>query len=366
MAGLREIQADDRTAAASLLSAGMGGARVDWEARFDTWWDRNPAKTDAIPAGWVLEDPAEGMVGFLGNVPAPFKVGDAVLLSCAMTSWLILPAFRSFAPMMASRFFGQEGPGIWLNTTANEPVARVCQAFGARPAPLPSLERTLYWVTSARRFLQGALSHVGLASPLAMIGELAGAVPLKAVSLMRSRSASAGTVRGEILTVDRCGAAFDQLWEAGSPAVRACSVRSAEQVGWRYFPSARSGYGLLGHTETGGALAGYLAYRVENVGRGQMRRMIITDVFTRPDHAASTAALVVAAIRLARSQGVALVETTGGAHEYHQAALSLKPYSRARSARAYLYRTKDPKLTEVLGDPGAWHATLYDGDASLH
>jgi len=365
MITLREMQADDRAGAAGLLSAGIGGARAVWEARFTTWWDRNPAMTDRIPWGWVLEDDAGGVVGFLGNVPAPFKIGDTTVLSCSMTSWLVLPPYRSYGPMMASRFFGQEVPDLWLNTTANEPVAKVCQAFGARPIPLPSLGQTLYWVTSARQFVQGALRRFGLAPPLAAVGGAAGAVPFEIAERSRSlkRADSAGT--GQTVSVKECGAEFDRLWEAVSPSLPACGVRSAEQVAWRYVSPGRPGCGLLGYVEERGGLGGYLAYRVEDIERMQMRRMAVLDLFAPPNDPASAQALLSAAISLAGMQGAAVVETTGGTRDCQQAVLALKPRSRARPASACLFKVKDPALAESLARPDAWHVTLYDGDASL-
>jgi hypothetical protein len=104
----REIEDKDLIPLAEFLPEGFGDTTKEfWLGLFEFWWTKNPAYTDQIPRGWVLESDGK-IIGFLGNIPLRFIVQGKVKIAAASNSWYVDPKFRGIQSLRLFNKFTQQ------------------------------------------------------------------------------------------------------------------------------------------------------------------------------------------------------------------------------------------------------------------
>src|SRR5579871_923479 len=80
---------------------------------YDLWsalWTENPAALefdDSFPIGWVLEDGAGEIRGYLANVPLAYGFRGRLVRAATPSSWVVDPAFRFHSLDLQRRFVRQ-------------------------------------------------------------------------------------------------------------------------------------------------------------------------------------------------------------------------------------------------------------------
>jgi hypothetical protein len=98
---------------------------------------------------------------------------------------------------------------------------------------------------------------------------------------------------------------FDVLWEAAKTAYPAITRRDSAVLNWRYRRHPEQAYSVL-TTDGPNGLAGYLVYA--SFTRHRQRRAHIVDILADKDNTAARAALIAAALRRMKAEGVHKVE----------------------------------------------------------
>lgn len=95
---LREVRFEDYSQVAAL-----GGKNHLYVESYPEWmhlWTDNPAYReikDRFPMGWVLENKAGGISGYLGNVPLNYELEGKRLLAVATRAWVVDRACRPYS-----------------------------------------------------------------------------------------------------------------------------------------------------------------------------------------------------------------------------------------------------------------------------
>ena len=238
---VREANFEDREAVRSLQKrAGYSVApRDNWP-----WlWTDNPvwARTDPKPKiGWVLD--AEGeIVGYLGNIPILCRYGEKTLVAVASSGFTVDLGYRGYGLLLSAAFFKQSGVDIFLNTSANEVVAKINQRFKAVPLPQKDYDKILFWILRPQPFIAAALRSVGFNSTLAWFASNVSAPILYTDIAIRNRKPQrekSGLQTPEeirFIDISEIGPEFDDLWSRKiKEESRLLSYRTAEVLRWHF------------------------------------------------------------------------------------------------------------------------------------
>ena len=115
MIKVREVEDKDLIPLSEFLPTGFPYTTKEfWPPLFELWWTLNPAYTPEIPRGWVLEKD-RSIVGFIGNIPVRFLVGDTVKIAYRSNSWYVDPSVRGiFSFILFNEFLKQKNASLFL------------------------------------------------------------------------------------------------------------------------------------------------------------------------------------------------------------------------------------------------------------
>lgn len=125
-------------------------------------WRDNPARTDAHPFGWVLENEERQIVGFLGLVPMRVQVGARVVTAASGTSWVVDTAYRSYGLDLYKKYMSWGDRYLLLDTTAGPIASQFHQRLkmGMQPIPHDDFHQKLVWVLNPGRYLQQKIKSI--------------------------------------------------------------------------------------------------------------------------------------------------------------------------------------------------------------
>lgn len=121
------------------------------------WLDGSPALRDlGAPAGWVLEDRAGAVAGFVGNWVQRFvRGGEADRFGASGFSLVVGPQGRGGAQALIRTVMNQPGVFAAYTLNANPRAARFYPRMGLRPWPEATHDRKLSWVVAPGVCLAG-------------------------------------------------------------------------------------------------------------------------------------------------------------------------------------------------------------------
>ena len=94
MIKIRKVEDQDLIPLSEFLPKGFPAVtQNNWLEIFDYWWSTNPAYSEEIPRGWLLEKD-NAIVGFLGNIPLHILIHGEVKLAVAANNWYLDPSIR--------------------------------------------------------------------------------------------------------------------------------------------------------------------------------------------------------------------------------------------------------------------------------
>ena len=130
MVEVSRVQPEDYEALATFLAQFEGETSPEklWRDRLAHWWDRNPAVGLSVERGWLLKDQAN-VVGFLGNVPRSFKIGDDYSTILNATTWRVSHQYRHQSLSLFSLMLRAGTDTLSFDATPTDDVAKILEAF---------------------------------------------------------------------------------------------------------------------------------------------------------------------------------------------------------------------------------------------
>jgi amino acid adenylation domain-containing protein len=365
-------------------------------------WERNPARTDDDPFGWLLEAPSGQIIGFHGLVPTRLWVGGRTLHAVSPTTWAVDPGTGRAGLTMLARYTQWGANRFLLNTTANAVTSRMHESsdFGMRRIPLADFDKRLVWVLDIGTLMRWKLEQrekSALLRGLAGLPAIAGVADLAVRAMMRV-SGSTPPVSGHrrirfacaplpVNVMQHFGDEFDELWDRLKDGYEITTERSAAFLNWRHVGIPA----LLGRTHVlacrdGGRLLGYVSLR--EPATTAPGHVVATDLFYDRERRDAFYNLMNAAFAFALSRSASTFEVFG-LHPSVIAELETQgPYvlrrrqlerlAREVSVRnvvaalrrrdevstSYWWRAPDPELARFCSSAEWWPSGI-DGDLNL-
>ncbi len=360
---VRAARFEDGLAASAFL-AGLGLVQPEGEeARLRHWdhiWKGNPALArGGAPAdlGWLIEDEADGrIVGFFGNVPRVYRLGERRLVAGCATQWGVDPQWRTETRRLAKAYAEQGKVDFLLVTTAKRAASRLFLENGYGAVPQPGLDSVLFWVAEARGFLAAAMRRKNWPGLLAGLGG-----PMLALHGLATRRFQA-RLAVEPIGRDGLGLEFDAFFErvvAARPD-RLLAERDAETLRWSYPEAERVEFLVV---RQAGGLRGFLALFADDAPAIGLKRRKVIDLLAEDDDPQVIDSLLAAAFERSRRMGAQALELVGLPEAVRARARRAGALERRFLSWPAYYKPLAEGL--ALDRESAWYLSGLDGDATL-
>ena len=336
---IRLCTAKDRPRLMALYSQTWGHQFAELMERIHRWKYEEHPWGEGLPRSLVLEADGE-VAGFMGVIPARFKVGGRTVEGCWLTDVMVAPVAR-----------GPGGPSLVTAIQQREPLTLGASGTGLRRFWRRATRQTGVLVANLsrvrRRFgLKGAaLRTAGGASQIsAILGARpdTGDIMVEAGSFPREEGWMAPIL-----------ATFDNV-----------PLRGEDYLRWRYDRCPYGAHGIFVAYRRGHGPQGYLVLREDRKDVA-----LIVDTLAGKEDDAVAYALIEAALRRARAIGKEIVETLEPRAGALMRSLHLHgflPPMRRQSEFTIVASTTIQDLTEQLYHNGSsWYFTLGDSDTDM-
>jgi hypothetical protein len=321
-------------------------------------WQSYPfaAEFHDIPIGWVLETGAGSLVGTIGNVHLLYELAGQRYRAAIATAWAVDPPHRGRALHLTIAFLKQKGPDLLLNGSANPTASKVLTGLQIPRIPIPVYNSPCFWAASPRAFAKAVLQRRGTPAASALSYPAGLAVNVRDILRRSGRGKLSQPVRRLQMFDHR----FDALWQrigAGPQCLRA--VRTQAVLRWKFQADLDAGRAVLLAAESVGNLSGYIVLVRRPGSDLGMSLYDVSDFQAAGDDAAVFRDLLLAAVEVAREEGIDAVKLLTGTPAKRGPAMALLPYT-YQLPFWQLYYKASPALKPVLGSADAWDFSLFD------
>ena len=375
---LREVRFEDYPQVAALVS------RFDLHIEsYPGWthlWTDNPAYREIeekFPIGWVLENSEGAISGYLGNIPLNYELEGKRLLAATTRAWVVDTPLRTYSPLLLGTYFQQPDVDLFLSTTVNSQSAPAFSIFQGIPVPMGDWDRTLFWITHYRGFMESFLRNQAFteSSFRKRFATMAKSLsyPLSAGIFLRDQLKGKSLhVRGSAATVNSCPT-FDDRFDAFWAALRIekynllIAVRSREVLQWHFKFALLQNNAWIFTVEGNSGLAAYSVFqRYDYQSIGLTRVRMIDFQCLQQERAPDFLALMVqSAMDRCRQESIHMLELIGLPPALEKKLESASPHRRSLPNWLYFYKASNPSLAERLKNAAVWDPSLFDGDSSL-
>ena len=152
MITIREIEDKDLIPLAEYLPNGFPNIKQKtWLEKFEYWWTTNPAYSDHIPRGWLLEQNG-AIVGFLGNIPVNIMVQGEVKPAAAANSWYLEPSVRGIHSVrLFNEFMRQKNISVFLFKSYNENFKKFLSRYNFKEYILPKSQQEFIYIIDKKK-----------------------------------------------------------------------------------------------------------------------------------------------------------------------------------------------------------------------
>jgi hypothetical protein len=174
MIKLREVEDTDLNPLADFLLQGFPSKMTKklWLQKFEFWWATNPAYSDLIPRGWILEKDQE-ILGFLGNIPIKFMVKNEVRIGVASNSWYVDPSIRGiYSLSLFNKFIRQKNVSLLLFKSNDEDFSKTLSKYKFEEYILPASQIEYFYITNKRRMIYDLIRFIILNGEIPKFCEL--------------------------------------------------------------------------------------------------------------------------------------------------------------------------------------------------
>jgi hypothetical protein len=325
-------------------------------------WTENPAYLKHRcwwPIGWVLEDSAKDIVGYLGNLPLHYWFRGRRLLVSSGRAWVVDARYRGYAMRLLNEYYSQNNVDLLINPTVHRDAVGGHAAFESVPVPAGAWDETMFWVTNYRKCGWAYLSRYGRF--LSRICSYPAAAGLWVLDSLRTQHVP----HGHIDICESFDERFDLFWEKYQNRFsdHLLAERSREVLNWHFRRALENARLWIACTTEAGAITSYALFLAGEIPSLGLKRVRLVDFCSLLDGDTPLFFLAWARERCSESH-IDLLEYIGYPKPLSQYA-SLAPRSRTLANWMYYYKAQDEELRIALQDPDVWLPSYYDGDATV-
>jgi len=318
MITVREATDKDMIPLAEFLPTGLlfkNTTKETWLRRFEIWWRANPAYSDLIPKGWVLENGAT-IVGFIGNLPVKFSLCGEIKTAVAAVSWYVDPSVRGLNSLrLFYEFQKQEHASLFLFNSDAENLMNIVTKNKFKGYIVPSFQRKYFFIVDrtrvefiVKKFLfKGELPRLHeLPAFLTRFGRLLRAyLYQKPVDRM---STSPDTEYTTSLCTS-CDESFSRIWEPYLKNYDVTLSRDIQTLNWLYFSSIHPNTRIVIQCRRSrdNSLAGYMVFDILRKKDSDVTMMQLMDMCLKQHDPDVLTSLLASAIKIARQHSAALL-----------------------------------------------------------
>ena len=325
-----------------------------WRSRWDSYPFAEAFRD--IPIGWVLETDTGDVVGTIGNVHMLYEMDGRRFKGAIAADWAVDAEYRGKALHLITAFFKQKGPALMVNGSASPTASKVLAGLQIPRIPIPDYSSPCFWAARPGAFAKAALRWRG--TPAAsFLSYPAGLVLLVRDILRRS---GRGRLKNQVRRLKAFDDRFDGLWQriaAGPSRLRA--VRTRAVLDWRFRNDLDTGRGVLLVAESGGNASGYVVLLRRPGSDLGMSLYDVADFQAAGDDPDVYRDLLLAAVQLARDEGVDAVKLMTGTPAKRIPAMALQPYTYQLPFWQLYYRAV-PELKPALVSANVWDFSLFE------
>jgi hypothetical protein len=359
MIKIREVEDADLLPLAEFLPRGFPFTTKDfWLPRFEMWWAKNPAWTEKIPRGWVLDN-GTNLVGFIGNIPVSYRVFGTDRIAAASSSWYVDPTIRGiYSLRLFNEFMKQKNVSLFLFKAEEEYVMNFLNKYKFEEYILPASQKEFVYILDRKKFTFIFVKFIfsKQVPKLSDVPELYRRLGYL-ISGYLSQKPITGPKAGDPYTSSVCTFCDDEFLRICKPDLKSCDVvvsHDTRTLNWLYFSSARWFMRVVIQCRRSpdNSLAGFMVFDIErstSSTSGSMRlvKMCIDDRDPRV-----LSSLISCAVETGKQNNAAMLVVWANSPEtesYFRNAFSLK-----KAARHYRYIrfSDDPALRSASGDHG--------------
>ena len=339
-------------------------SREEWEHL----WSRNPAykgRGSSWPIGWVLEDDARRIVGYLGNIPLWYEWQGRRLIAAVTHAWVVDSPYRSYSTWLLDSYFRQENADLFLSTTVNAQASQAFGVFDSSPVPVGKWDQSAFWITHYQGFVTSWMRMKGSPMPGLLSRPLSAGLLLKDVLAGRSFRRNQNEVRVEpCIGFDRRFEIFWQELKTRLPHLL-LAVRSREVLEWHFRYAIQKKDVWILTIANGSELIAYSIFCRQDNPRFGLERMRLVDFQTLEENSSLLLPMLSWVLQRCRSEGIDMLECIGPCPQQSVVFQNLRPRQRQLPSWMYFYNARDPELANSLEDPRAWNPYWFDGDSTL-
>ena len=359
MIKIREVEDKDIIPLLEFLPRGFPyTTREFWLHQFNFWWASNPAYTNQLPRGWVL-DKDSTIVGFIGNIPVKFMIHGKTETVAASNSWYVEPSVRGvFSFSLLHEFMKQKNSSLFLFKTGHDKrIIKIIQKYNYAEYPLPPFQTEFVYLINKKN-VSGISKKIifNQKNPeLTESWELIKRFGLLFFSYLYQKPIlRRGTLPSKSYTSSLCtfcDDSFSTIWE---PFLKTCTValsHDSETLNWLYFSS--TGFYkrvvIQCHRSYDNILAGYMVFDIKQGKPSNARVMQLSDICIGDKDPRVLESLLSFAFEIGKQNNAALLLVWADSQEteiYFQNAFTLK-----RNNKHYRYaRFSDaPEINTGIG-----------------
>lgn len=337
---------------------------------YEEWkhlWIQNPSYYDLRhwPIGWVVENADREIVGSVGNIPLAYEFGNRRLVTATSRALVLEARYRPYAFTLLNYFFRQNDVDLFLNTSVNDRVFKLQQAFHALRVPSGTWDRSAFWITNYPGFTASLLAREEIsAAPILNY-------PLSAGLFMRDKLAGRDLQIGpseiETESCSQFDDRFDAFWQDLRKHASQCLLadRSRSVLDWHFKHALKNKQAWIFTVSDGSGLSAYGIFCREDKPSLQLKRLRLVDFQTRSGRTELLRPILFRALERCQREGIHMLEAVGFASRKQQIMDSMNPHYRRLSSWRYFYKASGLQLGASLTKPEVWDPSCFDGDSSL-
>ena len=337
---------------------------------YEAWvhlWAGNPACKDFPdwPIGWVLENEDSQIVGYIGNLPSLYELGNQRVVVTSTRGLVVDVGYRNYSLPLLSHFFNQRQVDLFLDTTVSAGALRAHEVFRALRVPAGMWDQAFFWITNYGGFSASLLARKEVRWARGLQPPVSASLFLRDVFEGRLLKTRRNGI--EPISCTKFDERFEDFWQKLRKARpdRLLANRSQQMLDWHFkHPLAENRAWVLTISDAGG-LAAYAIFLRQDNPTFSLTRMRLVDFQTLDGNTELLAPIICQALARCRREGIHMLEAIGFAPDKQRIIDSLSPHQRVLSSWRYFYKTGTRELAESLKNPQVWDPSCFDGDASL-
>lgn len=360
---VRPSTRDDYTRIAEVMDRAFGNRPYEHRLALWNWrYERNPARTDAIPPFLVVEEDGR-ITGVQGLIPLRIKAGDAELCASCSCDLAVDPTARSAGMKLKLAAMAKELSPLHLSTSANETANKITLALGGKEVPSGRrkyiLPLKLSWLMCRRVARRSAAAGFATAANKA-IWKPADWILATSRWVKPSRVVKGGEIRDITFFDDR----YDGIWKGFAEDKVILSVRDSSYLNWRYSAYPFSGIQSFELVRFG-RLLGFAVIHIAVDEEGVRFAAILELVGLRKERNALEHLLAEATRRAAKA-GANYATCRAPTPDFDDILRGSGFHEREMSFSQVTYKNNSEVSSGLLEKNENWYLTLGDGDGCYY